>query len=194
MKSNALVEKWKLISLFIFYPSPIYIGLLKYQFQFLAYSILYLFERLFYVCLGRKFHLIKAKEEGKGGSGPKTVTSVYLVRLGELMHTLHNTEPHPIRCLVPNTHKHQLTCNGVLGGISICTRGFPNRMLYPDFKNRYAIFGAAEINSSKDNKTAVYALLDKLSFPAISIVWATPRYSSELVLLQPLKRTETVLY
>jgi myosin heavy subunit len=43
-------------------------------------------------------------------------------------------------------------------------RGFPNRMLYPDFKARYAILGAAEIASSSDNKTAVYALLDKVEF------------------------------
>merc|ERR1711936_1567822 len=85
------------------------------------------------------------------------------------------TEPHFIRCLVPNTHKQpgmvepplimqQLTCNGVLEGIRICMRGFPNRMLYPDFKSRYAILGAAEIASSSDNKTAVYALLDKIEF------------------------------
>merc|ERR1711976_522632 len=53
---------------------------------------------------------------------------------------------------------------GVLEGIRICMRGFPNRMLYPDFKNRYAILGAAEINSSEGNKTAVYALLDKIEF------------------------------
>merc|ERR1712001_590805 len=58
----------------------------------------------------------------------------------------------------------QLTCNGVLEGIRICMRGFPNRMLYPDFKSRYAILGAAEIASSSDNKTAVYALLDKIEF------------------------------
>jgi len=57
-----------------------------------------------------------------------------------------------------------LTCNGVLEGIRICMRGFPNRMLYPDFKARYAILGAAEIASSSDNKTAVYALLDKVEF------------------------------
>merc|ERR1719315_567155 len=91
------------------------------------------------------------------------------------MTTLHNCEPHFVRCLVPNTHKkpgevepplimHQLTCNGVLEGIRICMRGFPNRMLYPDFKARYAILGASEIASSSDNKTAVYALMDKIEF------------------------------
>merc|ERR1712156_275090 len=95
----------------------------------------------------------------------------------ELMGTLHRTEPHFIRCIVPNTHKqplvvetelimHQLTCNGVLEGIRVCMLGFPNRMLYPDYKNRYAILGAAEIASSSDNKVAVRALMDKIGFPA----------------------------
>merc|ERR1712193_506356 len=116
----------------------------------------------------------KGKKKKKGG-GAKTVSSVYLVQLNDLMTTLHNTEPHFIRCIVPNTHKqpgmvetelimHQLTCNGVLEGIRICMRGFPNRIIYPDFKARYAILGAAEIASSSDNKTAVYALLDKVEF------------------------------
>merc|ERR1712016_186243 len=116
----------------------------------------------------------EGKKKKKGGGG-KTVSSVYLVSLGELMTTLHSCEPHFVRCLVPNTHKkpgevephlimHQLTCNGVLEGIRICMRGFPNRMLYPDFKMRYACLGQAEIASSSDNKTAVYALLDKVEF------------------------------
>merc|ERR1711915_1078717 len=118
------------------------------------------------------------KEEGKKkkkGGGGKTVSSVYLVSLGELMTTLYACEPHFVRCLVPNTHKkpgdveppliiHQLTCNGVLEGIRICMRGFPNRINYPDFKARYAILGASEIASSSDNKTAVYALMDKINF------------------------------
>merc|ERR1712180_465250 len=118
-------------------------------------------------------------EEDKGkkkkGGGAKTVSSVYLVQLNDLMTTLHNTEPHFIRCIVPNTHKqplavepelimHQLTCNGVLEGIRICMRGFPNRMLYPDYKMRYACLGQAEIASSSDNKTATYALMDKIGF------------------------------
>merc|ERR1719479_856095 len=118
------------------------------------------------------------KEEGKKkkkGGGGKTVSSVYLVSLTELMTTLHNCAPHFVRCLVPNTHKkpgevepplimHQLTCNGVLEGIRICMRGFPNRMLYPDYKMRYACLGQAEIKSSSDNKTATYALMDKIEF------------------------------
>jgi len=116
----------------------------------------------------------EGKKKKKGGGG-KTVSSVYLVSLGELMSTLYACEPHFVRCLVPNTHKkpgdvepplimHQLTCNGVLEGIRICMRGFPNRMMYPDYKLRYAILGAAEIASSSDNKTAVYALMDKIEF------------------------------
>merc|ERR1719270_237687 len=59
---------------------------------------------------------------------------------------------------------HQLTCNGVLEGIRICMRGFPNRMLYPDYKMRYACLGQAESASSSDNKVAVYALMDKIGF------------------------------
>merc|ERR1711970_1380479 len=117
----------------------------------------------------------EAKAKKKKGGGGKTVSSVYLVSLTELMATLHTCEPHFVRCLVPNTHKkpgeveaplimHQLTCNGVLEGIRICMRGFPNRMLYPDFKLRYSCLGQAAIKSSEDNKTAVYALMDGIPF------------------------------
>merc|ERR1719481_818662 len=116
----------------------------------------------------------EGKKKKKGGGG-KTVSSVYLVSLGELMTTLYSCEPHFVRCLVPNNHKkpgdvepplimHQLTCNGVLEGIRICMRGFPNRMQYPDFKLRYSCSGQAEIKSSSDNKTAVYALMDGIPF------------------------------
>ncbi len=113
------------------------------------------------------------KKKRKGGG--KTVSSVYLVQLAELMGTLHSTEHHFIRCIVPNTHKkpldtetplimHQLTCNGVLEGIRICMRGFPNRMLYNEYKSRYQILGAAEVANAADNKAGVYALMDKIEF------------------------------
>merc|ERR1711973_96249 len=116
----------------------------------------------------------EGKKKKKGGGG-KTVSSVYLVSLGELMSTLYACEPHFVRCLVPNTHKkpgdvepplimHQLTCNGVLEGIRICMRGFPNRMPYSDYRMRYWILGQEEINSSSDNKKAVWALMERIKF------------------------------
>merc|ERR1719510_2625110 len=49
-----------------------------------------------------------AEKKKKKKGGGKTVASVYLVQLGELMATLNITEPHFIRCIVPNTHKKPL--------------------------------------------------------------------------------------
>ena len=109
------------------------------------------------------------KKKKKGGGG-KTVSGVFLADLVSLMTTLHSTEPHFIRCLVPNNHKqpgmvepplimHQLTCNGVLEGIRICMRGFPNRILYPDMKQRYAILGAGKVDAKTEIKKASEIIL-----------------------------------
>merc|ERR1712168_843307 len=62
----------------------------------------------------------------------------------------YSTHPHFVRCIIPNEVKtpglidaelvlHQLQCNGVLEGIRICRKGFPNRMMYAEFKQRYTI-------------------------------------------------------
>ena len=67
------------------------------------------------------------------------MSSAFRAQLDALLTTLNQTDPHFIRCIVPNNHKtpglldsalvmHQLTCNGVLEGIRICRRGFPNRL------------------------------------------------------------------
>merc|ERR1712020_252139 len=115
------------------------------------------------------------EKKKKKKTGGKTVASVYLVQLAELMGTLNITEPHFIRCIVPNTHKkpletetplimHQLTCNGVLEGIRVCMLGFPNRMLYKDYKARYMVLGAELLATAADNKSGVFALMDKIAF------------------------------
>lgn len=91
----------------------------------------------------------KAEKGGRGKKGAAfaTVSSAYKEQLNNLMTTLRATQPHFVRCIIPNECKqtgmidahlvmHQLTCNGVLEGIRICRKGFPNRMNYPDFKQR----------------------------------------------------------
>merc|ERR1719428_319704 len=112
-------------------------------------------------------------QDRKKGKGGKTVSSYFKGQLDDLMTTLYKTEPHFIRCVVPNTHKipggvepglvmHQYQCNGVLAGIAICRKGFPNKMLYPEFKVRYNILAAAAVAKAKNDKAAAKGVLDKI--------------------------------
>ncbi|KAI5720900.1 hypothetical protein M8J77_013076 [Diaphorina citri] len=110
---------------------------------------------------------------GKKGGGFATVSSSYKEQLNNLMTTLRSTQPHFVRCIIPNEMKqpgvidshlvmHQLTCNGVLEGIRICRKGFPNRMVYPDFKLRYMILAPAIMQAEKDPKLAAEKCLKSI--------------------------------
>merc|ERR1711899_366786 len=101
--------------------------------------------------------------------GGKTVSSYFKGQLDDLMTTLYKTEPHFIRCVVPNTHKipggvepalvmHQYQCNGVLAGIAICRAGFPNKVMYPEFKARYNILAAKAVAKAKKDKDMAKAI------------------------------------
>ncbi|VFV43826.1 superfast myosin heavy chain [Lynx pardinus] len=110
----------------------------------------------------------------KRGSSFMTVSNFYREQLNKLMATLHSTAPHFVRCIVPNEFKqsgvvdahlimHQLACNGVLEGIRICRKGFPNRMQYPEFKQRYQVLNPNVIPQGfVDNKKASELLLGSI--------------------------------
>ncbi|XP_016139996.1 myosin-2-like [Sinocyclocheilus grahami] len=59
---------------------------------------------------------------------------------------------------------HQLRCNGVLEGIRICRKGFPSRIHYGDFKQRYKVLNASVIPEGQfiDNKKATEKLLGSI--------------------------------
>ncbi|XP_065090240.1 myosin heavy chain, muscle isoform X3 [Ochlerotatus camptorhynchus] len=110
---------------------------------------------------------------GKKGAGFATVSSSYKEQLNNLMTTLKSTQPHFVRCIIPNELKqtglidahlvmHQLTCNGVLEGIRICRKGFPNRMMYPDFKLRYLILAPAAMQAEADPKISAQHCFDAI--------------------------------
>ncbi|NWI11345.1 MYH6 protein, partial [Crypturellus soui] len=117
----------------------------------------------------------KGKGAKKKGSSFQTVSALHRENLNKLMANLKTTHPHFVRCLIPNERKapgvmdnplvmHQLRCNGVLEGIRICRKGFPNRILYGDFRQRYRILNPAAIPEGQfiDSRKGAEKLLGSL--------------------------------
>ncbi|XP_034068174.1 myosin, heavy chain 7B, cardiac muscle, beta a isoform X2 [Gymnodraco acuticeps] len=115
------------------------------------------------------------KEKRKKAASFQTVSQLHKENLNKLMTNLRSTQPHFVRCIIPNETKtpgimdaflvlHQLRCNGVLEGIRICRKGFPNRLLYAEFKQRYRILNPQCIPDDKfmDSRMAAEKLLASL--------------------------------
>ncbi|KAL7983477.1 hypothetical protein Chor_000353 [Crotalus horridus] len=115
------------------------------------------------------------EKKRKKGASFQTVSSMHKENLNKLMTNLRSTAPHFVRCIIPNESKtpgamdpflvlHQLRCNGVLEGIRICRKGFPNRVIYADFKQRYRILNPSAIPEDKfvDSRKAAEKLLGSL--------------------------------
>ncbi|ORZ24355.1 P-loop containing nucleoside triphosphate hydrolase protein [Absidia repens] len=111
----------------------------------------------------------------KGGGSFRTVGQRHKQQLLSLMNTLYMTHPHFVRCIIPNNRKHsgeiqtklvldQLRCNGVLEGIRICRKGFPNRLSFADFRKRYEILCPTILKPNQfiDGRTACQQLLDQM--------------------------------
>jgi myosin heavy subunit len=131
-----------------------------------------------------KEHLVSAlfkdpEDEGgtkkkKKGSAYQTISATHREQLAKLMSILYHTHPSFVRCLIPNEQKqpgvldaelvlHQLQCNGVLEGIRICRKGFPNRIVYSEFKQRYSILAPNAVPTGfVDGKVASEKILAAL--------------------------------
>ncbi|KAH8868761.1 Myosin heavy chain, non-muscle [Schistosoma japonicum] len=104
----------------------------------------------------------------------RTVSQLYKDSLIRLMTVLKNTSPNFVRCIIPNHEKkpgridgplvlEQLRCNGVLEGIRICRRGFPSRILFQEFRQRYEILTPNVIPKGfMDGRKAVVEMLKAL--------------------------------
>ncbi|GAA5863922.1 hypothetical protein JCM8547_005281 [Rhodosporidiobolus lusitaniae] len=84
----------------------------------------------------------------------RTVGQRHKEQLAVLLQQLNETQPHFVRCIVPNLHKSpssinvplvldQLRCNGVLEGIRIARLGYPNRLPFSEFRRRFELLAPA---------------------------------------------------
>lgn len=105
-------------------------------------------------------HINRPQTNGGGNSKLITASQKHKDQLKTLMDQLESTEPHFVRCILPNLEKRankfdknlvlgQLRCNGVLEGIRITRAGYPNRMMFDEFIQRYSIICDNELSSSQ---------------------------------------------
>lgn len=104
----------------------------------------------------------------------RTVAQRHKEQLASLMAQLQATQPHFVRCIVPNPHKRpgrvdaplvldQLRCNGVLEGIRIARLGYPNRLPFVEFRQRYEVLTPGIIpRGYMDGRKACLRMVDAL--------------------------------
>lgn len=103
----------------------------------------------------------------------RTVAQRHKEQLSSLMSQLHSTHPHFVRCILPNHKKRpkmlhaplvldQLRCNGVLEGIRIARTGFPNRLPFTEFRQRYEVLCKNMPKGYLEGQSAAQIMLEKL--------------------------------
>lgn len=102
----------------------------------------------------------------------RTVAQRHKEQLNNLMAHLKATQPHFVRCIIPNTNRSattfnnhlvldQLRYNGVLEGIRIARTGFPNRLEFADFFKRYRVL-AGPVSGTAESQQACATILQKI--------------------------------
>lgn len=116
-----------------------------------------------------------ADPSGGGGRGKRAFVSTFFrQQLSELMAIINASNPHWIRCVKPHPAKKprmfdgvqamaQLESSGVLGTVKIRKAGYPVRILYAKFVERFLIMAPSFLSAppSKKDRDALLASLDR---------------------------------
>ncbi|KFK43939.1 hypothetical protein AALP_AA1G194000 [Arabis alpina] len=116
------------------------------------------------------FHALH--EDSSRSSKFSSIGSRFKQQLHSLMETLNGTEPHYIRCIKPNNVLkpgifenfnviHQLRCGGVLEAIRISCAGYPTRLAFYDFFERFGLLAPEVLEGNYDDEVACQMILDK---------------------------------
>ena len=124
--------------------------------------------------MGNNIALTFGKKRAIKKGAFRTVAQRHKEQLSSLMAQLQATQPHFVRCIVPNASKKpgridvplvldQLRCNGVLEGIRIARLGYPNRLPFVEFRQRYEVLTPGIIpRGYMDGRKACLRMVDAL--------------------------------
>lgn len=135
----------------------------------------------------------------------RTVAQRHKEQLSSLMAQLHSTRPHFVRCILPNHKKRpkqfsaslvldQLRCNGVLEGIRIARTGFPNRLPFAEFRQRYEVLCRNMPSGYLEGQTAAQMMLQRLNLdPALYRIGLTKVFFRAGVLAELEEQRDTLI-
>ncbi|KAI5305988.1 NineTeen Complex (NTC) component [Ascosphaera pollenicola] len=135
----------------------------------------------------------------------RTVAQRHKEQLSSLMTQLHLTHPHFVRCILPNSRKRpklfngplvldQLRCNGVLEGIRIARTGFPNRLAFSEFRQRYEVLCRNMPKGRLDGQSAAMLIVQKLGLdPSFYRVGLTKMFFRAGVLAELEEQRDTMI-
>ncbi|QLQ81017.1 hypothetical protein HG537_0E03720 [Torulaspora globosa] len=151
--------------------------------------------------------LVKAffdDSQKKRGGSFRTSSTRHREQLNSLLDQLSSTQPHFVRCIIPNNEKkskdfdrrlilEQLRCNGVLEGIRIAREGYPNRIFFKEFFQRYKLLSNDFPISNNSKKNCEFLLSSLHLDPSIYKVGSTKLFFKAGVLAELEAKKEKII-
>ncbi|XP_074079633.1 unconventional myosin-XIX isoform X3 [Macrotis lagotis] len=110
-----------------------------------------------------------------------TVVSKFKNSLEQLMQVLHDTTPHYIRCIKPNSQGHaqkfqaqevlsQLEACGIVETVHISAAGFPVRVSFQSFLDRYGLLRKSQLRASSRLPSSLPTKEHSVCLPVLSLL------------------------